>query len=292
MKNKFKYILILIVALFIGCNKTYADEQLCYYKSDKFQARLIVRTGYSCPRCHIYEHFTDITVERVGNSAETDDEDVNNWFPATGRKLTTAGGYKFKVLYSNSPDANKRGVCPKYLVFQYCTAYRVWGTDDETEARTATATINSDDDCVGYYASHLDKTTGEEITEEVYWETFRDPSIGGQITGVDCTIFGNKNNAGKYKTDGTMIEPPSMAYLVDQVLGYVRIIVPVLIILLGTVDFARAATAGKEDEMKKAQTTFVKRLIAGIFVFLVPVLIDAIMWLTDKIWSYGEICKL
>ena len=291
MKIKYTYILILAIILFVGCNKTYADEELCYYKTDKFQARLIVRTGYDYPRLHTFEQYTDVTIERIGTSAETDAEDINNWF-GYGRKHETAGGYEFKNLYSGSPDANKRGKCPTYLVFQYCTAYRVWGTNDETEARTATAAINSDEDCVGYYASHLDKTTGAEITEEEYWETFKNPSIGGQTFGVDCTIFGDKNNAGRYETDGTMIEPPSIRYLVDQVLGYVRIIVPVLIILLGAVDFARAATAGKEDEMKKAQTTFVKRLIAGIFVFLVPILIDAIMWLTDKIWTYGNLCKL
>lgn len=72
---------------------------------------------------------------------------------------------------------------------------------------------------------------------------------------------------------------------IDTILGYVRIIVPIIIILLGTIDLAKAVIASKEDEMKKAQNTFIKRLIIGIAVFFVPVFVDIIMDLADIVWT-------
>jgi len=98
----------------------------------------------------------------------------------------------------------------------------------------------------------------------------------GEYTCADMnTIFGDKDN------------PESIRYIINQILGYIRIIVPILIILLGTLDFAKAVLAGKEDNMKKAQSTFVKRLIAGVAVFFVPVIVDIIMDLADIVWA-GE----
>ena len=78
---------------------------------------------------------------------------------------------------------------------------------------------------------------------------------------------------------------PSIIELVNDVLKYPRYIVPLLIIVLGTIDFFKAVMASKEDEMKKAQKTFIKRLIIGVCVFMVPLLINAIMWLANIAWE-------
>ena len=78
---------------------------------------------------------------------------------------------------------------------------------------------------------------------------------------------------------------PSIMELINDVLKYPRFIVPIIIIVLGTLDFFKAVMAGKEDEMKKAQKTFIKRVIIGVLVFLVPVLINAIMWLANIAWE-------
>jgi len=66
---------------------------------------------------------------------------------------------------------------------------------------------------------------------------------------------------------------------------YPKIIVPIIIIGLGSLDLGKAVVAGKEDEMKKAQKTFVRRLIAGIVVFLIPVILNIVMYLADIVWN-------
>jgi len=61
--------------------------------------------------------------------------------------------------------------------------------------------------------------------------------------------------------------------------------VPVLLILLGIIDFGKAVVASKEDEMRKAQSTFIKRIIAAVAIFFVPLFVDIIMDLADIVWA-------
>lgn len=94
------------------------------------------------------------------------------------------------------------------------------------------------------------------------------------ILDVDCKgIFGDKNN------------PDSLSNLINEILQYPKIIVPILVIVLGILDLGKAVIAGKEDEMKKAQKTFVKRLILGVVFFFIPVIVNIIMWLADIVWN-------
>lgn len=62
-----------------------------------------------------------------------------------------------------------------------------------------------------------------------------------------------------------------------NILRYVIVIiqfsVPLLLIILGTVDMFKAMTKGDEKENKKIIDTFVKRLIYGVVIFIVPFLV-------------------
>ena len=83
--------------------------------------------------------------------------------------------------------------------------------------------------------------------------------------------------------------------LLNDILKYPRYAVPAIIIVLGTLDMFKAVIAGKEDEMKKAQRTFVKRVIIGVAVFLVPLLVNVIIWFANTAWSglgLGTPCSL
>ena len=65
--------------------------------------------------------------------------------------------------------------------------------------------------------------------------------------------------------------------IVRKVVDVIKWGVPVLLIIFGTIDLAKAVIAGKEDEMKKAQNTFIKRLVYAIAVFLVVALVEFVM---------------
>ncbi len=77
----------------------------------------------------------------------------------------------------------------------------------------------------------------------------------------------------------------SLIDLLNDILKYPRIIVPILVIGLGLVDLGKAVMASKEDEMKKAQKTFIKRVIIGVAFFFIPALVNIIMWLANIVWN-------
>lgn len=71
--------------------------------------------------------------------------------------------------------------------------------------------------------------------------------------------------------------PYVAAQISSTVITIIQIATPVIIIVLGMIDLLKAVTAQKEDEIKKGQQTFVKRLIIGITVFLIFFLVKFII---------------
>ena len=65
--------------------------------------------------------------------------------------------------------------------------------------------------------------------------------------------------------------------LVKIVIKLIQFAVPIALILFGSIDFAKAVIANKEDEMKKAQSIFIKRLIYAAAVFFVIVIVRLVM---------------
>jgi len=56
-------------------------------------------------------------------------------------------------------------------------------------------------------------------------------------------------------------------------LGCVQMLVPVVIIILGSLDLFKAVIASKEDEIKAAQKLLIKRVIYGVAIFFVTTIV-------------------
>ena len=56
-------------------------------------------------------------------------------------------------------------------------------------------------------------------------------------------------------------------------------VVPILLIVWGTIDLVKSVVAGKEDDIKKNQKTLVRRVISAVIVFLLPVAVSILMGL-------------
>lgn len=68
----------------------------------------------------------------------------------------------------------------------------------------------------------------------------------------------------------------------------VKIFVPLLIIVLGSVDFAKAMIEGKGDDIPKKVPVLIKRFITGVIIFLVPSVIDFLFGVID---TYSDTMK-
>ena len=65
--------------------------------------------------------------------------------------------------------------------------------------------------------------------------------------------------------------------VVSLVIKAIWIVVPILLVIFGLLDLAKAVVAQKEDEIKKGQQTLVKRVIAAIIVFFVIFIVQTII---------------
>ncbi len=71
--------------------------------------------------------------------------------------------------------------------------------------------------------------------------------------------------------DSTVLK---IIHFVLQLLKAGIVLVPVALIILGMIDFFKAATSNDESKMKQAVPTFTRRIIGSIIIFLVPALIS------------------
>lgn len=78
--------------------------------------------------------------------------------------------------------------------------------------------------------------------------------------------------------------------LITTIVNIIKIGIPLLLIIFGMLDLGKAVMAQKEDEIKKGQQMFVKRLVAAVVVFLVVFVVQLVFNLVagddkDDIWS-------
>lgn len=65
--------------------------------------------------------------------------------------------------------------------------------------------------------------------------------------------------------------------LIKQFINIVKIAIPIILIVMGMIDLAKAMMSADDGAMKKAQGSFVKKLIAGVCVFLVPTILNFVL---------------
>ena len=60
---------------------------------------------------------------------------------------------------------------------------------------------------------------------------------------------------------------------VETVLNMIRWAIPIVLIILGSVDMFKGMTSGDDKEAEKAKKTFIRRLIYAVVAFLIPTLV-------------------
>ena len=76
-----------------------------------------------------------------------------------------------------------------------------------------------------------------------------------------------------------------------ELLGFVgyllllfKIIIPLIIIVYGMIDFGKAVVAEKDDDIKKSAKSLGRRAIAGIIIFFIPTIV---IWVFKQVSTYN-----
>ena len=95
-------------------------------------------------------------------------------------------------------------------------------------------------------------------------------NIYNNVESANATTYSCGKNMVK-DIPATILDTVHIAYMVIQV------VVPVILVVTGMITLLKSITAGKEDEIKKAQMAFVKKLIVGALVFFIFVIVKLIV---------------
>lgn len=95
---------------------------------------------------------------------------------------------------------------------------------------------------------------------------------------ADCignceTLLAGSNTYAKMQC-GDSVVPYVAAKIVRTIILILQIATPIIIIIFGMLDVLKAVMAQKEEDIKKGQQTFIKRLIVGASVFLVFFIVE------------------
>lgn len=75
---------------------------------------------------------------------------------------------------------------------------------------------------------------------------------------------------------------------IGEVIYIIRIVIPLIIILLGTLDLGKAVLAGEDKKIKECQKTFIKRLIYGVAIFFLFTIVEVIFGLLGVKTNKGD----
>ena len=73
--------------------------------------------------------------------------------------------------------------------------------------------------------------------------------------------------------------------IIDNIMKYIRILVPILLLIYGTIDFFGAVFSDDVEKMNSKRKKFFKRIVAAIIVFIVPVFVNLLLDLANKVWA-------
>ena len=90
--------------------------------------------------------------------------------------------------------------------------------------------------------------------------------LEGYDGDVECnSLLGDVNN------------PDSVAWLLQKMLNYIKLLGPLLVLVLSSVDFAKSIIVSDEESMKKAQKRLGIRLVLAIALFFLPDLVNTLL---------------
>lgn len=71
--------------------------------------------------------------------------------------------------------------------------------------------------------------------------------------------------------------PEKIPSLTSDIITILQIAVPIILIIVGSIDLLKGVTAQKEDEIKKGQQILIKRIIVAALIFFIVVIVKFVV---------------
>lgn len=96
------------------------------------------------------------------------------------------------------------------------------------------------------------------------------------------------------KNIGCEIFSEELRNIINEIMSYIRIGVPLLLIILIAVDFGKASFANDEKVLVKSKKNAITRIIIAVIIFFVPTILNLIFNIANDVWAdaHYEICVI
>ena len=101
----------------------------------------------------------------------------------------------------------------------------------------------------------------------------------GQTTSTDSA-----QNQTLQPTTDTCTRLKEPLRFVGHIVLVVKIVIPIILLFLGALDFFRAITSSKEEEIKKSARSFAFRVISAVVIFFLPTIVSVLFSFVDS-WA-------
>ena len=110
---------------------------------------------------------------------------------------------------------------------------------------------------------------------------------------VDLSGKHNNLNTSKVSCGSGMVKniPKNVVKTTNIVYNIIQVIVPIMLVVMGMITLVKSIASGKEDDIKKAQLAFVKKLIIGALVFFMFVIVKLVISVVADGSDKGNIIK-
>ena len=287
MKKNIMLIFLIGFLTFIGLSNVFAKNNLytCTYKSSKEDIKIEFKL-------RIKNSSIQAETAKFSGKDQNDSggEDVKNWSNVFFKK----GSFKGDTYY------NKNKKCPPYAILSDSnTGYNLFVSDESSLDFIKEAIKDKYSTLKDGFPKVLDLKTEkkEEVIDEptscLDFNKESDPKAKkGTAEFYSCennpyfACIRNENENGGYcnvdelqyvQCGGAFDIPKELPSLISFLVNLLKIGTPIILIVVSMITLFKAITASKDDEIKKAQSSLVKKIIAAVMVFFVISIVQFIV---------------
>lgn len=201
--------------------------------------------GFNHKECYKYANIDTgfVIIDQISDVGKTSYE----IYVSDDKDSLTTHGYGIMTLLGSSSNSSNS-----------TTKDNTTTTDDKKNESTTTDDKKKED-----------STSGDKKTEST---TTDDGKTESSTTGEEGTNYNVKDT-----TIGEICSMPQyrkIAKFLGSIVNFAKYVIPIVIIAFGVKDLYSAVMAAKDDAIKKAAKSIMFRLAAGVFVFLLPGLVQ------------------
>ena len=274
-KSGFSFgIVLFIFSFFLFNTDVYAAQELtCLY--EKGGVEKVVLQQDSSGKVIIYKNKNDVGFDGKMNSTDTNLSEAQGKINGTYDKDSESNGYSDwytvenpKIKYDSSVKKSGGALteCPKSKTTNQDFANTFTGKNGEV-------TFYGNNKGNQKLESNSNKVETVETNRKATVQASKQLTIDMKFTKITIS-----------SCEDLFKDADDLLSLVKSGITIVKIAIPLILIVTGTMDFAQAIFASSEDGIKKAQSKFTKRVIIAVVIFLIPSILKALLSIAHSIW--------